>query len=317
MLVGLVPADGDAGWVRRLRELHLLTPLRIVIIVLIAAALSFIVRRVVTRGVRGLQRAHERVAYRVDHARIDQRRRTLTTVLTSTVVALIWLTAVITVLGEVGVNLGAFVATATIIGGALAFGAQTLVRDLIAGFFMIAEDQFGVGDVVDLGSASGTVERVSLRVTRVRDDSGHVWYLPNGQILRVANLSQGPVATTVDIAVPLDQDLAVVSERIGTIARDLAADPEWRDVLTEVPEVLGVEELHASHAVLRVRIRSRADSRDAVRRALLARVVASEQRGVLGELDVERSSSDFGNAGPAAGSSAVPDRPTDPPTMPS
>lgn len=316
MLAGLVPATGDAGWVRRLRELHLLTPLRIVIIVLIAAALSFVVRRVVARGVRGLQRAHERVAYRVDHARIDQRRRTLTTVLTSTVVALIWLTVVITVLGEVGVNLGAFVATATIIGGALAFGAQTLVRDVIAGFFMIAEDQYGVGDIVDLGSATGTVERVSLRVTRIRDESGHVWYLPNGQILRVANLSQGPVATTVDIAVPLASDLAAVTASIEAVARELSADPQWRDLLTDAPDVLGVEELHATHAVLRVRIRTRADARDAVRRAFLARVASWEQRGVLGDLDVERRTTEPGSGGAGGGGSSVPERPADPPTMP-
>jgi small conductance mechanosensitive channel len=181
---------------------------------------------------------------------------------------------------------------------------------------MIAEDQYGVGDIVDLGSATGTVERVSLRVTRIRDESGHVWYLPNGQILRVANLSQGPVATTVDIAVPLASDLAVVTASIEAVARELSADPQWRDLLTDAPDVLGVEELHATHAVLRVRIRTRADARDAVRRAFLARVASWEQRGVLGDLDVERRTTEPGSGGAGGGGSSVPERPADPPTMP-
>lgn len=295
----LLSANSDAGWIRRLRELHLLTPLRVLIIVLVALLLSYVVRKVVTRTIRGIQRAHERVAYRVDHERVDQRRKTVTTVLTSTLVGLIWITAVITVLGEVGVNLGAFVATATIIGGALAFGAQTLVRDLIAGFFMIAEDQLGVGDVVDLGTAVGTVERVSLRVTRVRDDDGRVWYLPNGQISRVANFSQGPVTTVVDITVALDQDLASVATSVCELGRSLADDPTVGPMVVGETEWLGVEELHDDRAVLRFRLRSRAEGRHAVRRAFLGAVAAAGRDGRLPGLGAEADDS----SGPPNGTS--------------
>ena len=287
VVAGLVSAPDDAGWIRRLRELHLLTPLRILIIVIIAVLLTLLLRVVVARFIRGLQRAHERVAYRVDHDRIDQRRRTITTVLTSTAVGLVWITAVITVLGEVGVNLGAFVATATIIGGALAFGAQTLVRDLIAGFFMIAEDQLGVGDVVDLGTATGTVERVSLRITQVRDDDGRVWYMPNGQITRVANYSQGPVAITVDIAVSLQQDLAAVGATVCGLGRSLAADARVGQYLAGEPEYLGVEDLDDDRAVLRFRLTCRVEGRHQVRRAFLAAVAAAERAGQVRGIDVE------------------------------
>ncbi len=302
---GLVSAPDDAGWIRRLRELHLLTPLRIVIIAVIAVVLTLVLRIVVARFIRGLQRAHERVAYRVDHARIDQRRRTITSVLTSTAVGLVWITAVITVLGEVGVNLGAFVATATIIGGALAFGAQTLVRDLIAGFFMIAEDQFGVGDVVDVGTATGTVERVSLRVTRVRDDDGRVWYLPNGQITRVANYSQGPVATTVDIGVALGQDLAAAASTICELGRALVADPTVGQYLAGEPDYLGVEELHDDRAILRFRLISRVEGRQQVRRAFLAAVAEAERHGRVRGIDSASGEGVEGSKDPASGDNGV------------
>src|SRR5258706_10743448 len=98
--------------------------------------------------------------------------------------------ALLAIISELGVNLGAFVAAATIIGGALAFGAQTIVRDFLAGIFVLVEDQYGVGDIVDLGLASGQVERVTLRSTRLRDDEGRVWHVPNGQVVRAGNLSQ-------------------------------------------------------------------------------------------------------------------------------
>ena len=110
--------------------------------------------------------------------------------LRSAIVGVVWATATITVVSELGINIGAFVATATVVGGAVAFGAQQLMRDLIAGFFVLAEDQFGVGDNVDMGIAVGVVEGITLRVTRLRDKDGVVWHVPNCAVVRVANLSQ-------------------------------------------------------------------------------------------------------------------------------
>jgi small conductance mechanosensitive channel len=280
----------DAGWVRRLRELHLITPLRIFVILAAAWLIGFVIRLVVNRMIRGLERAHAMLPGRVDKARFDQRRRTLSTVLKSSLVALVWLTAMISVIGELGVNLGAFVATATIIGGALAFGAQTLVRDLIAGFFMIAEDQLGVGDLVDAGVVVGTVERVSLRVTKLSDDQGRVWYLPNGQITRVANLTQGAGSAVVDVTVPLTEDLRRVGSRLLEIAAGLRVDPTVAPMLTGDPQFAGVEELHSDEAVVRVILPCSPGGRVPVRRAFLAAVAEAERLGVLREVEIDGGS---------------------------
>jgi moderate conductance mechanosensitive channel len=258
-----------ALWVSRLDRLHLLTPLRIALMLLAAIVATVIVRVLVTRFVKRIPMMHDRV-------RADQRGRTLTTVLCSTLVATIWLIVAITVLGEIGVNLGAFVATATIIGGALAFGAQTLVRDVIAGFFMIAEDQYGVGDVVDLGHAAGTVEQITLRATRVRDGEGRVWFVPNGQIVRVANLSQEYANAVLDVAFALASPLGEATHALQT-----ALDNFEHDELLARPTVLGVHSLADDRYELRISVRCSPGEQSAVRRALRAALVNAVQRGEL------------------------------------
>jgi moderate conductance mechanosensitive channel len=256
-------------WMKRLDALHLLTPLRITLLLMAAVAGTLAVRIFVERVVR-------RIPVVRDRARADQRSRTLTTVLRSTLVALIWLILFVTVLGELGVNLGAFVATATIIGGALAFGAQTLVRDVIAGFFMIAEDQYGVGDVVDLGHASGTVEQVTLRITRVRDGEGRVWFVPNGQIQRVANLSQEYSNAVLDVPFPMTTPLAEAS---GALAATL--EQFSHDQLMERPTILGVHDVADDRFELRVSVRCRPGEQSSVRRSLRAALVVAMQDGQL------------------------------------
>jgi len=290
--------SSDAQWVERLRELHLLTPLRILIILIAAWLISLVVTHVVVRFVHGLQRAQDRVLNRADADRLEQRRRTLVTVMRSTIVALVWITALITVIGELGINLGAFVATATIIGGALAFGAQTLVRDLIAGFFLIAENQFGVGDVVDAGAATGVVEKVSLRITRLRDDEGRVWYLPNGQITRIANLSQSERTVHVDVVARSDDDLALVGSRLQRLANDLRSMDELSAVVTGEAQYLGVEDLHPDTAVLRVSIPCKPGGQTAVRRAFLAAVADAERRGVLRDVSTDADAFEPGCSDP-------------------
>jgi len=289
---------GDPEWVERLRELHLLTALRIVVIILVAWFVSFVATRLVTRFWRGLHRAQDRVISRSDLERTEQRRKTITAVVRSTIGALVWLTAAVTVIGELGVNLGAFVATATVIGGALAFGAQTIVRDLLAGFFMIAESQFAVGDYVDAGVAAGVVDRVSLRVTRLVDDEGRVWYLPNGQIVLLANLSQGNGAASVDVTVGIDDDLRQLGARLVGLANSLAADPEIAAMVAGPARFVGVEELHPDRAVLRVQIPCRPAAQGAVRRAFLSVVADAERRGALRPVDIQHGDD---NDGPADG----------------
>ena len=286
-VVRAVSSTKSAGWISRLRDLHLITPIRIAVILIAAWLLGVVIRAVVNRVIRGVERAHAVLPGRNEAARFDQRRQTLSTVMKSSLVAMVWLTAIISIIGELGVNLGAFVATATIIGGALAFGAQTLVRDLIAGFFMIAEDQFGVGDLVDVGVATGVIERVSLRVTKLSDEQGRVWYLPNGQITRVANLTQGNGAALVDITVPISEDLESIGARLVEIARSVRSAAPIDQLMVGEPGFLGVEELHPERAVLRVVLPCRPAGQAPVRRAFLSAVAAAERRGLLRGVEVD------------------------------
>jgi moderate conductance mechanosensitive channel len=245
-----------------LAAFSLSTPTRVGTIVVVA----LLVTAVVTRGIG---RLIKRLPATMVTGRSDQRTRTLTTVLRSTLIAAIWIVVVITLLSEAGVNLGAFVATATVVGGAVAFGAQTLVRDVIAGFFVLAEDQYGVGDVVDLGHATGTVERISLRSTRLRDNEGRVWWVPNGQIVRVANLTQGFANAVVDVPFPITAEVAVTVAALEAVVAPLEA------------EVLGVQELTDDRFILRVTARTEPGQQFGARRKLRAAIADAYRDGRL------------------------------------
>lgn len=251
---------GQPGWIERLDELHLLTPLRVAIILLVAVALSIAVRVAVRRLMRrtiGLPG--------VDKQRLDARQRALASTLRSALVGVIWAVAVITAVSEIGVNIGAFVATATVIGGAIAFGAQTLIRDAISGFFVLAEDQYGVGDQVDLGLASGEVERINLRSVRLRDGEGRIWHVPHGNVQRVANLSKSSAAlldVEVDRATDLDE-LLTVTEQLGVaLADDETAGP----LLAGDPVVIGLIDVLDDRLVVRVTAPTKPGQHDLVRR---------------------------------------------------
>src|SRR5688500_13532874 len=170
-------------------------PSAIFLLVLFALLGRWLVNRVIERAVTRLSAGPltERRALRA---------RTLGSLLRSVVTTLIFAVVVMMIIDELGVNIAPLIASAGIVGLALGFGAQSLVKDYLSGVFMILEDQYGVGDVVDLGEASGTIEEVGLRVTRLRDVNGTVWYVRNGEILRVGNMSQNWARTVLDIGVP-------------------------------------------------------------------------------------------------------------------
>jgi len=155
------------------------------------------------------------------------------------------------ILSQLGVNIAPIIASAGILGIALGFGAQSLVKDFLSGVFMIFEDQYGVGDVIDVGEATGTVEAVTLRVTRLRDLNGTVWYVPNGEILRVGNKSQNWSRAVVDVGVGYDEDIARAKRVLGEVAHDLWEDEDFRSVIIEAPEVTGVEALTPDAVTLR------------------------------------------------------------------
>jgi small conductance mechanosensitive channel len=177
-------------------------------------------------------------------------------------------------LSEIGVNIAPIIASAGILGIALGFGAQSLVKDFLSGVFMIFEDQYGVGDVVDVGEAIGTVEAVTLRVTRLRDLNGTVWYVPNGEILRVGNMSQNWSRAVLDVSVGYGEDLGRVTRVLKEVAHDLWEDEEYSELIIEEPEVTGVEMLAADSVNLRVLIKTRPLEQWAVAREMRQRIKA-------------------------------------------
>ncbi|CAB4690106.1 MAG: mechanosensitive ion channel [Actinobacteria bacterium] len=203
-----------------------------------------------------------------------QRAKTMGDLLKSVITGILVAIVGTMVLSELGVNIAPIIASAGIIGIALGFGAQSLVKDFLSGIFMIFEDQFGVGDVVDVGEASGTIEAVSLRVTRLRDINGTVWYVPNGEILRVGNMSQNWSRAVIDVNVGYGEDLVRVQRVLREVAHDLWEDDDFKDVIIEEPEITGVEMLAPDSVSLRVLIKTAPMEQWSVARQMRQRIKA-------------------------------------------
>ena len=213
--------------------------------------------------------------------RVKQRAGALGAVLRSVASIVIYTVAVIMVLGEFDVSLGPLLAGAGIAGVALGFGAQSLVRDFLSGIFILIEDQYGVGDIVDLGEATGTVEEVTLRVTRVRDVRGTLWHVPNGEIRRVGNQSQLWARVILDVEVAYDTEIAKASAVIKAVADEL-----WREGLAtapilEEPEIWGVENFGPDAIVLRLAAKTEPGLQWALSRELRGRLKrAFDEHGI-------------------------------------
>lgn len=231
--------------------------------------------RVRRRAQALLQRTPARAALDSDPlavARRVQRAETLGSVLRSAsavVVAIVVVTAVANINDW---DLGPVLASAGVLGVALGFGAQTLVKDWLSGLFMLMEDQYGVGDVVNLGEATGTVEAIGLRVTQVRDLSGTLWYVRNGEVLRVGNMTQGWSRALVEVQVPPDADVDVAMDVLRQAAADLSDDPEIAQHLLGDAEVTGFEDMRAEAVTLRTLIKVAPAKQWTVQRALRARI---------------------------------------------
>ncbi|GAA2860015.1 mechanosensitive ion channel [Pseudonocardia halophobica] len=265
--------------------------IKIVLIIVVAFVARHLLHRAITRVVEGasngglskvLGRAPKRIRTTplISQRRI-QRTRTIGSVLRSITSAVILLIAAVMILAEFGVALGPILASAGIVGVAVGFGAQNLVRDFLSGMFMLLEDQYGVGDIVDLGEASGTVEAVGLRITTIRDVQGTVWYVRNGEILRVGNKSQGYAVAVVDLPLAHSADMAEVSELAGRVAAERVGQEDIAEDVLEDPEVLGVEKVTAEGATLRLTVKVNPGKQWAVQRALNAAITdAFDDEGV-------------------------------------
>jgi small-conductance mechanosensitive channel len=255
------------NWVRDTLDI----PLQVATIIVVALVARWIVLRLIARvtegiatGRGGLSRLDDRAAAGtavlpaspLASARREARARTTASVLNSATTAAISVIAGLTALDTAGVSIAPLLASAGVLGVALGFGAQTIVKDVLTGMFMIVEDQYGVGDVVDLGTVTGTVESVGLRVTRMRDVHGTVWYLRNGEVLRVGNLSQGWARAVLDVDLPVGTDLDRAQRLLLEIADDLRKDDDFAGVIFEEPKVWGLESVTKDGVAVRLVVRT-------------------------------------------------------------
>ncbi|WP_091758259.1 mechanosensitive ion channel family protein [Pedococcus cremeus] len=219
----------------------------------------------------------------IAHERHKQRTLTMGSLLRNVVTIAVTLITALTIMSTLGIDLAPVLATAGVGGVALGFGAQSLVKDFLSGIFMILEDQYGVGDIVDTGEAVGTVEEVSLRVTRLRDGSGVVWYVRNGEIIRIGNKSQGWSTALVDIPVSYAENLEKVIPLIRDVVHRLDEEPEWKDKLLDEPQVLGVESVSGTAVTIRVLAKTAPEQQYGVSREIRERVKAAfDAAGVQG-----------------------------------
>lgn len=263
-------------------------PLRVALIVVVAV----LVRRLAGRTVDRLSDRTRKLTLdgHVHDAEVDRedgerralaRSETVRSVLGSLLTVAVWVTALLLVLGEFDVDLGPLLAGAGVVGIAVGFGAQSLVRDVLAGLFVLIEDQYGVGDTVDLGEAEGVVERLTLRSTRLRDTAGTVWVVPNGAVVRSGNRSRRFSRAVVDVTVANDADVVAAEAAARSAIAALASDETWATRLRGVPEYLGIQSLDPSGTTIRVVAETAPAEQWAVERELRRRI-----RAELAELGV-------------------------------
>lgn len=258
-------------------------PLRIVFIVLIALLLTSLLRRALRRWVSqvsGADTALRKIRKRaplVDtsnatESRRTQRAETIAGLMRSTGTVVVWSFATTMILPELGLNIGGLIAGAGIAGIALGFGAQNLVRDFLTGIFMLVEDQYGVGDVIDSGFATGQVEGISLRTTRLRDVDGTVWHIPNGEIHRIGNKSQQWSRAVLDVDVAYATEIDHATQVIENTAILMWHDERFADVILEEPAVWGVETLSGGGISIRLVVKTQPMQQWKIARELRARI---------------------------------------------
>jgi len=264
-------------------------PLKILLILLVAWAANRVLRRVIRKATAQMMAGADRLGGVMPGAgspvlneRSEARSATLETIAKSIATTVVVLLASTAVLSVIGVSLAALLASAGVVGVALGFGAQNLVRDVLAGWFILVEDRYGVGDTIDAGApAVGVVERVTLRSTRLRDVNGTVWHVANGEILRVGNKSQNWSRAVVDVVVRPEADIDRACTLLDEVGTAMRADEEWGPELDGAPEVYGVHLIDAMGVTLRMVCTTKPASQFRVEREIRLRVLrAFEAQGI-------------------------------------
>ena len=273
----------DTFWTTVNTILEEWTIIRVALIVLFAVLARWVllvaIHRVVAQivsGVKKTQNVDDTQSLNVSPiaaVRTVQRTRTLGSVLTNIVNVLVVVIAILLIVTELNPDiLTSFALLTAALGAGLGFGAQNIVKDVLNGLFMVMEDQLGVGDVVDLGPATGVVEAVGIRITQVRDVNGTLWFVRNGEILRVGNMSQGWARVIIDLAVPYKTDVEAVQTEMLRVAVEMATNSKWRSRVLEKPEIWGIESIAEDAVVIRIVIKTRTTAKDDVARELRMRL---------------------------------------------
>jgi small-conductance mechanosensitive channel len=265
-------------------------PLTILAILAVAWITNRILRRVIKRaGDRMMDNADRFGEFMPSNFRRSEsvgrsaaRGAAISTIARSVATSIVVIGAAAAILSELGVSLAALFASAGVIGVALGFGAQNLVRDILAGWFIVVEDRYGVGDTIDAGApAVGVVERVTLRSTRLRDLNGTVWHVANGEIVRVGNKSQNWSRAVVDVVVTPQADVDRACELLEQVGLEMKEDPAWADRVTGTPNVLGIHLMDPTGVTLRVLYDTEPASQFPVEREYRKRVLrAFELEGI-------------------------------------
>jgi small-conductance mechanosensitive channel len=263
---------------------------KVIIILTVGWMAQRIVRRFIRRIVQGLQadavqrslsslrkrtpRAFQSTSQHVTLRRA-QRAETIGAILRSASTVIIFIFVFFACLGQFSFDLGPFIAGTAIATAALGFGAQNIVRDFLAGFFIVVEDQYGVGDVIDTGTASGTVESVSLRVTRMRSTDGTLWHVPNGEMKKVGNMSQTWSRALVELRVMPLTDIPKAIEVVTRVADDLWQDVAYAGLMTAEPEIWAPDAIDADGILIKVAIKTRPKEQWRIARTLRSRIKAA------------------------------------------
>lgn len=251
-------ATNAASWVEQNWSTWLAIGLRVLLIIAIAVVLRVMIRRAITKLIERMNRTAQAVdgtaigGLLVNVERRRQRSQAIGSVLRSVASFLILGTAALMILSTFQINLAPLLASAGVAGVAIGFGARNLVTDFLSGVFMILEDQYGVGDTIDAGVASGEVIEVGLRVTKLRGDNGEIWYVRNGEVKRVGNLSQGWATAGVDVTVRPSEDLDRVKAVLGRVGEEMSKEEPWNETLWGPIEILGLDSVLLDSMVVRV-----------------------------------------------------------------
>jgi small-conductance mechanosensitive channel len=272
-------------WLAKASHWLIAKPFAILVLILIGVVVRWILNKLITRVARRAaegalpavisQGRVQQMFLEANPAAVERRQQradTMASLLKSITTGVIFSIVLFMIVAQLGYNIAPLIASAGILGVALGFGAQSLVKDFLSGIFMILEDQYGVGDTIDVGVTTGIVEAVSLRITRVRDVDGTVWYVRNGEILAVGNMSQQWARTVLDIPVAFSEDLTRVRSLLQEVADDVWNDPDYRPVILEEPEVWGVERWDPDGVVVRVVVKTAPQQQWSVARELRERI---------------------------------------------